>query len=95
MLGEGTSSSVLRARVLRHEYRDSMVLMYLSSRLENEPGVLRAVAIMGTPANKNLLTTLDLASPEMETAGPNDLVAVVRGADDVAATSALDRKSVV
>ena len=84
-------SSVIRARVLRHEYRDSMVLMYLSSKLEKEPGVLRAAAIMGTPANKNLLTALDLATPETDAAEPNDLVIVIRAVDDNAASSALAR----
>jgi succinyl-CoA synthetase alpha subunit len=65
--------------------------MYLSSKLEREPGVLRAAAIMGTPANKNLLTTLNLATPETDAAEPNDLVIVVRAVDDRAASSALAR----
>jgi FdrA protein len=86
-----TDSSVVKARVLRHEYRDSMVLMLLSARLEKVPGVLKAVAIMGTEANKNLLSAMDLAPPEAMEAGPNDLLVAVRGTDAESAASALAR----
>jgi FdrA protein len=86
-----TDSSVVKARVLRHEYRDSMVLMLLSARLEKVPGVLKAVAIMGTEANKNLLSAMDLAPPEAMEAGPNDLLVAVRGTDADSAASALAR----
>lgn len=91
MQGGGRDSSIIRARVLRHEYRDSMVLMYLSSKLEKEPGVLTAAAIMGTPANKNLLSGLNLATAETNAAEPNDLVIVIRAVDESAAFSALAR----
>ena len=84
-------SSVVKARVLRHEYRDSMVLMFLSAQMEKLPGVLKAAVIMGTGANKDLLSAMDLAAPEAAEAGPSDLLAAVRAIDAHSASSALAR----
>jgi FdrA protein len=86
-----TDSSIVKARVLRHEYRDSMVLMYLSARMEKLPGVLKAVAIMGTEANKTLLAAMNLAVPEVLDAGPSDLLVAVRGTDFDSTSRALAR----
>ncbi len=86
-----TDSSIVKARVLRHEYRDSMVLMYLSARMEKLPGVLKAVAIMGTEANKDLLAAMDLAAPGTSDAGASDLLVVLRAADPDSASRAFAR----
>jgi FdrA protein len=86
-----TDSSIVKGRVLRHEYRDSMVLMYLSARMEKLPGVLKAVAIMGTDANKGLLASMNLSPPEAAEAGPSDLLVAVRGTDFESASRALAR----
>jgi FdrA protein len=83
--------SAVQARVLRHEYRDSMVLMYLSARLQKMEGVMKAAAVMGTEANKDLLTATDLISPEIRSAGPQDLVVVVRAVDGETASRTLSR----
>ena len=82
---------VVRAWLRRHEYRDSMILMYLSSQLEKLPGVERAMAIMGTEANKGLLATVDLLAPEVESAGPNDLVISMRATSEEAVAAAAAR----
>ncbi len=83
--------SVLRAWLRRHEYRDSMVLMYLSRELGQLPGVERAMAVMGTEANKGLLATVGLLAPEAEAAGPNDLVIALRAENEEGAARAADR----
>ena len=62
----------------RNEYRDSMVLMLLSARLTDLPGVERAVALMATDANKELLRTLGLWSASAGDAGPSDLLIAAR-----------------
>jgi FdrA protein len=85
------SSSAVQARVLRHEYRDSMILMYLSARLQKMAGVFKAAAVMGTEANKDLLAAMDLVSPEISGAGPQDLVVVVRAVDGPTASMTLSR----
>ena len=68
-----------------------MVLMYLSARMEKLPGVLKAVAIMGTEANKDLLSAMDLAAPEASDAGASDLLFVLRATDPDSASGAFAR----
>ena len=45
----------IRAQVWRSFYQDSMVLMRLAKELQDRPGVRRSAALMGTPANRELL----------------------------------------
>jgi FdrA protein len=68
-----------------------MVLMLLSAGLEKMPGVLKALAIMGTKANKDLLDLMDLAVPEASGAGAGDLLVVLRAADAASASGAFAR----
>ena len=78
---------IVRAVVWRSFYRDSVALMRLASRLRSLPGVADAAALMGTPANRDLLAQAGLAASPTEDAAPDDLMLAVR-ADDVA--TALD-----
>jgi FdrA protein len=72
-----------------------MVLMYISSHLEQLPGVTRAVALMGTNANKALLGELDLLPPGDLDADPHDLVVAVRATDEHTAVSAIEQAHVI
>ncbi len=85
------ASATTKARIFRREYRDSMVLMLLSARLEKMPGVLKAAAVMGTEANRDLLNLIGLAVPEASDAGASDLLVVLRAADADSASGALAR----
>jgi FdrA protein len=67
------------ARVVRGRYVDSVVLMRLAQRLLALPGVVDAAALMGTDANKKLLAEGEFVAPEIDAAGPNDLVVAVKG----------------
>ncbi len=84
-----TSSSLLQARVFPRLYRDSVNLMALASALEKADGVVRVGAVMGTPANLEILARSEML-PEELTAAPDDLVIVVRGVDRAAVGDALD-----
>ena len=53
--------------------------MNLQRSLAGLPGVQDAGVIMGTDANKELLAHINLVSPEVQAAKPDDLVIVVRG----------------
>ncbi|HEV8311252.1 MAG TPA: hypothetical protein VGW35_26620, partial [Methylomirabilota bacterium] len=53
------------------------------------PGVREAAALMGTPANHELLAAAGLATPETKGAGPGDLVLAVDAESDAAARAAL------
>lgn len=79
----------VRAVVRPSCYRDSVALLRLAQALRALPGVQEAAALMGTPANHELLAAAGLAAPETERAGPGDLVLAVRAAGDAAAESAL------
>ena len=72
-------------------YYDSVVLMQLQRSLAEQPGVLDAGVVMGTDANKDVLAQSDLLAPEVQAAGPDDLVIVVRGQDAGSAQAALEQ----
>ncbi len=68
-------------------YHDSVTLLRLARELEARPGVQRAAAMMGTPANRELLRRAGLLTAEGEAAGPTDLVVAV-SADGASAARA-------
>jgi FdrA protein len=63
--------------VRRGTYHDSVTLLRLGGALERVPGVTRAAAMMGTPANRALLADAGLLAESGEHAGPTDLVIAV------------------
>ena len=81
--------SATRVEIRSGAYYDSVVLMQLQRSLAALPGVLDAGVIMGTDANKELLAQIDLCPPEARAAKPDDLVIVIRAADQAAAQAAL------
>ncbi len=83
--------SVTRALVRSGAYHDSVVLMRLQAALAGLPGVADAAAVMGTPANRDLLAASGLLAPEAERARPEDLVVVVRAESAEAADAALQQ----
>lgn len=64
--------------IMPNTYRDSVFLMKLSSQAKAESGAEQISAMMGTPRNKELFVQSGLATPEVEAAGPDDLVIAVR-----------------
>lgn len=81
--------SMIRVQVRPGTYYDSVVLMQLQRGLVALPGVEDAGVVMGTPANKEVLTQSELLTPEADAAGADDLVIAVRAADATAADAAL------
>ena len=81
----------VRAAVRRSDYRDSMVLMQLAAELSALPGVREVAALMGTPANHELLGAAGLATGDTRAATPGDLIISVQADADAAAVAALDR----
>jgi FdrA protein len=65
--------------------------MNLQRSLAGLPGVVDAGVVMGTEGNKELLAHINLVSPEVEAAKPDDLVIVVRGETDAAALDAIGK----
>jgi FdrA protein len=79
----------VRAVVRRSYYRDSMVLMRVAAALRALPGVREAAALMGTPANHELMASAGLATVETRDAAPGDLVIAVLADSDAAADAGL------
>lgn len=70
-------------------YYDSVVLMQLQRALLGLPGVQDAGVVMANPANKDLLAASNLLTADAESAGPDDLLIVVRADDEPHAREAL------
>ena len=81
--------SKIKAEVRSGSYYDSAFLMQLQRSLSELPGVDDAGVVMGTEQNKELLAHIDLISPEVEAAKPDDLVIVVRAVSEAAAIEAI------
>ena len=85
------TNTVVVNEVRRSFYLDSVALMRISADLAALPGVEDAVAMIGTPANVEIMREAGLLAPEGEEAGPNDLVVAVRAFGEAAAEAALAR----
>jgi len=71
-------------------YRDSVALMLLSTRLAELPGVRQASAMMGTPANREILAATGLLADALQDARPNDLCLAVEATDEDALQRTLE-----
>jgi len=71
------------------EYHDSVTLMETARELTQLSGVADAAVMMATEANKGILQQAGMLLPEVTAATANDLVIVVRVADDATAERAL------
>lgn len=80
-----------RTKVLRHAYFDSVTLMQVSQEASALPGVREAVAVMGTPVNKDLLQRAGLLDEAARDAGESDLILAVAAEDEDALEAALAR----
>lgn len=69
---------ILKNRVSRNSYADSVFLMSLANRAGQLPGILEAAALMGTPENKDLLRDAGLLDATGEQARPDDLIIALR-----------------
>ena len=68
--------------VKKNRYFDSVFLMAVARRLSDQPGIDKAAAVMGSPANKAILLEMGFAEEALEAAGPNDLVVAFQGDKD-------------
>lgn len=80
----------LHFRVRSGSYHDSIVLMQLQSRLAELPGIADAGAVMGSEANRELLTDAGLLPPDLGPTAADDLIVVVRTTEEADAGAAED-----
>lgn len=81
--------AVIRAEIRSGSYFDSAVLMQLQRSLAQLDGVDDAGVVMGTEENKEILAHIDLVTPEVMASKSDDLVIVVRAADEETALGAI------
>jgi succinyl-CoA synthetase alpha subunit len=91
MTGDHLAGAVVRTRILRDTYRDSVEAMRVAAEIERLPGVRRAALLVATPANLDVLRSAGLLDEAAATAGPSDLVVAVAGEDAALAEAALAR----
>jgi len=65
---------MLTTVIKRNSYQDSITLMLLTNSIAEMEGVTKVSIMMGTAANKDILTQAGLCTPELEQAGANDIV---------------------
>lgn len=63
--------------IRKNEFYDSVFLVRVAKRIAERPGVQQAAALMGTDKNKLLLAVIQVSSPEVLSATPNDLIVAV------------------
>lgn len=83
--------SITKGEIRSGVYYDSVVLMLLQRSLSEQPGVHDAGVVMGTEANKELLIQSDLLAPEVQAAGADDMVIVIKAENEATAKAALAR----
>jgi succinyl-CoA synthetase alpha subunit len=76
-----TLPHTIRVLVVDNTYRDSVELMRLSADLETRAGVRRAGLMMGTPANRSVLSEAGLITDD-QPGGPGDLIVAIAGEPD-------------
>ncbi len=84
---------ITKTDVKRGEYYDSMTLLEIAQVLLTLEGITDAAVVMGTAANKGILTNADLLTPEAAAASADDLVISVRAASAASADAALEHAS--
>ena len=68
--------------IKKNRYFDSVFLMAVARRLNDQSGIENAAAVMGSPANKEILLGMGFSLEAMEPAGPSDLVVALQGDTD-------------
>ncbi|MGB8251958.1 MAG: hypothetical protein WCF08_01980, partial [Anaerolineaceae bacterium] len=81
--------AVLKTEIRSGVYYDSAKLMQLQRILADLPGVEDAGVVMGTDSNKEILSHINLITPEVEKANTNDLIIVVRADNDKSGSAAI------
>ncbi|MBV7363123.1 acyl-CoA synthetase FdrA [Actinomycetaceae bacterium TAE3-ERU4] len=80
----------IKAIVKPNAYADSMVLMALSTKVNELPMVEKAMVGMGTNLNKQVISEVGLSTPEIEKATPRDQIIVVKCETDELCDQALE-----
>ncbi len=76
--------------VIENRYYDSVVLMNSAGRIKEASGATQVSLMMGTTANKELMSATKLLTADGETAQPGDLIVALVVQDESMARTAMD-----
>ncbi|MDM8531551.1 acyl-CoA synthetase FdrA [Anaerolineales bacterium HSG25] len=82
---------ITKTEIRRGAYYDSIILMQLQAGLADLDGIENVGVMMGTEANKALLTQTNLLTDEAKSALPDDLIIAVQGQDEATVSTALSQ----
>ncbi|MDA8130674.1 MAG: acyl-CoA synthetase FdrA [Elusimicrobia bacterium] len=80
---------MIKTVIKKGAYYDSVMLMQAASVLRSMPGVEESAVVMATPENKGIIKASGLLTPEIQSAGDNDLAIAVSARGPEAAEAAL------
>lgn len=80
-----------KAIIEKNLMRDSLQLMKISEELKKMPGVLEAIAAMGSQTNKEIAKDIGLLLPEIEATTDSDLFIAVAAESEDALSKALEK----
>jgi hypothetical protein len=63
--------------IRKNQYYDSVFLMSISKRVSDAKGVQQNAVLMGSDANKGLLSDIGIRDAKIDAAQPNDLIMAV------------------
>lgn len=81
----------IKSKILPGVYADSMSLMALSTKINQLPGVDRAMIGMGTDMNKEVIREAGMMTDVLESATTSDMMQVVRSESEEDATRLLEQ----
>ncbi len=81
---------IVRGKIIKNAYRDSIALMRIANELCRRPNVDRADVLMATPTNLDALEHRSLILEELKAATPNDIVISVEAENEQTASEALE-----
>ena len=86
---------IVKTLIKPSEYHDSVSLMLVARELSKLDGIRDAAVVMGTEANKSILSDAGLLTDDAKAASPNDLVIAVASSNDSVADTALQKAEVL
>ena len=75
--------------VYKNQYQDSVRLMSISREATRLPGVSKALALLGTESNKDVIARLGLKDPAVDAATASDLMVCIEAESEEAVKTAL------
>jgi succinyl-CoA synthetase alpha subunit len=74
--------SIIKGKIIKGEYFDSVTLMLLSKEINKTEGVTDSAVVMGTKENKSILETSGLLIPDFNNTADNDLLVCIKAENE-------------